>query len=719
MSQIHPFYRFSPAWNTGFYPQNQTTSNQLNDIYVALQAWLPSFTLGDSFASLKAQVRAVVQPFNEFPVLGNFEITTSTAPDPPFMDYYVYVRDEDLYKTDNSQQIVISGQYNATTKAVITASIAAFTVGTYSGSFDPAPVHPEDEVKRVLEIVNDYGSAIFPLVYSYDVDSGSAISGLARAKTYKLTSSGIITEIPEDTLPKLNARRFTLPALSAEDKFAITFMERIINASFWQSDTVAIQFAYNSLAMPDGWSKTYLFNGTGYDRIQITLDSGGDRVFALVGRYDSEWKWQRFVNDIGVSATNEFISNYSASTQLPYEPLSASSYVYLNTWYDFEFCDFTPDCYVSSEFYAMPAIPGDVLQFNVPSDEANLTGIDNVLVGLFQEDGGFVQLIGSGERLSKTCTQAECTHTFEKEISLSELTDLIDQINASIPESPLDPPVEHKWVLQNVTETTETVIGFIPLLYGFPTFTIESYMSFLGSIGIGLSLTGEDTYTFYYSTSILCGSEYDVSGLLGSEVIFGLGAYECICPIVEFTQLFCSCTIPAVADGCYRLGLYNDVEGQLYLYSLSNIINIDRADCFSTIIEFWSDDDTIAEGFEYYDGWKQRIRVGLNGGGEKPVIEENLYRQSNGVHKRPQNKQDLSLDLHTDFFDLDIQLAMTDATRHPYLVWSGKPIFVKGDIEVATTQDFTTQSSFETLSQMKFQALIQGFQPRNSSCLTC
>lgn len=718
MPQIHPFYRFSPAWNTGFYPQNQTTSNQLNDIYVALQAWLPSFTLGDSFASLKAQVKAVVEPFNEFPVLGNFEITTATAPDPPFMDYYVYVRDEDLYKTDNSQQIVISGQYNATTKAVVTASIAAFTVGTYSGSFDPAPVQPEDDVKRVLIIVNDYGSAIFPLVYSYDATTGLATSGLARASSYQLTN-GVITASPADTLPQLNARRFTLPALSAEDKFAITFLERIINASFDQPDTVAIQNEYNSLAMPDGWTKTYLFNGTGYDRIQITLDSGGDRVFALVGRYDAEWKWQRFVNDIGVNATNQFISNYSASTQLPYEPLSASSYVYLNTWYDFEFCDFTPECYVSHEFYAMPTIPGDLLQFNVPSDEANLTGIHNVLVGLFQEDGGFVQLIGSGERLSKVCTQFECQYTFESIQNLEALNALINQINAAIPATPFDPPVEYKWVLKNVTESTETVIGFIPLVYNFPPFTIESYTSFLASIGITLELSGEDLYTFSYFTSLLCGYAYEIISFIGIDESFSLGSYYCECPIVEFTQLFCSCTIPAVADGCYRLGLYNDVEGQLYLYSLSNIINIDRADCFSTIIEFWSDDDTIAEGFEYYDGWKQRIRVGLNGGGEKPVIEENLYRQSNGVHKRPQNKQDLSLDLHTDFFDLDTQLAMTDATRHPYLVWSGKPIFVKGDIEVATTQDFTTQSSFETLSQMKFQALIQGFQPRNSSCLTC
>ncbi len=155
------------------------------------------------------------------------------------------------------------------------------------------------------------------------------------------------------------------------------------------------------------------------------------------------------------------------------------------------------------------------------------------------------------------------------------------------------------------------------------------------------------------------------------------------------------------------------------LYSLSNIIKIDASDCFSTILEYWADSNQIAQSFEYFNDWKQRVRIGLNGGGEKPVLEESLYRQSNGVHRRPQNKQDLSVDLHTDFFDLDTQLAMTDATRHPYLIWEGKSIFVKGDIEVATTQDFTTQSSFETLSQMKFQALIQGFQPRNSSCLTC
>jgi len=191
-------------------------------------------------------------------------------------------------------------------------------------------------------------------------------------------------------------------------------------------------------------------------------------------------------------------------------------------------------------------------------------------------------------------------------------------------------------------------------------------------------------------------------------------------------------------DGGYNLKIvvsdseYNIIEGIAQsgvqdcecgvgssLYSLSNNINIDASECFSTMLEFWAGDNTIAQGYEYQNNWKQRIRIGLNGGGEKPVIEESLYRQSNGVHRRPQNKQDLSIDLHTDFFDLQTQLAMTDATRHPYIVWNGQGIFIKGDLDVATIQDFTTETSFEVLSQMKFQALLQGFQPKNSSCLNC
>jgi hypothetical protein len=155
------------------------------------------------------------------------------------------------------------------------------------------------------------------------------------------------------------------------------------------------------------------------------------------------------------------------------------------------------------------------------------------------------------------------------------------------------------------------------------------------------------------------------------------------------------------------------------IYSFSNLISLDNSDCFSTMVQFWAESNAIAQGFEYYNDWYQQVRLGINGGGKKPVIMESTYRQSNGVTRRPQNKQDLSIDLHTDFLDLETQSALVDATRHTNFVVDGQNLFVNGDIDVATIQDFTTQSSFEDLAQVKFSALIQGYQPKNSTCVNC
>lgn len=717
MSNPHPFYRFSPAWNSGFYPQNQIASNQLNDIYVELSSWLPGYYVGKTIGQLYAAVKAIVQPYNEFPVLGNFTTSIFKIPDTPLYEFDINIQDNDLSITDPNQVITINGFFNNTTQIVTSAAVTSFTPGSYTGTFSMADNPAEDNGINALTIANDYGSAIFPLYYSYDSITGIATSGLVRSSSLQLSSNGLISRLPADTLPKMNIRRFTLPALSAEDKFAITFMEQLISTSLADTSYLAIQATYVSYTMPDGWTKDFVYDSTGYERIQVTLSSGGSRVFALVGRLDGAWTWQRFVNDLGNDDNNDFLTTYSASTQLPYQPTSGSRYVYLDTWYDYDLCDFTSDCYVSSEFYAMPAIPGDVFQFNVTIDSGNLTGLSSVNVGLFQEDGGFIQQIGNASLTPIVITGLgmygnfgvrgtyadwyDANYAPEYTVNF-QMTDcdgnVIGDVLASIPVNGL---------------TTSDFSEFKSVVEGL------AWPDYL-SVVVELDDDGKVIFTYTLTSTPICFCSitawtlYEGSG----ETVYFIEPeiYE---QAASPTQFYATCTIPAVNDGCYRLGLYDEIEEQPYLYSLSNIINIDRADCFSTMLEFWSDDNTMAEGFEYFNGWKQRVRLGINGGGAKPVIEENLYRQSNGVHKRPQNKQDLSLDLHTDFLDQDTQLALVDATRHAYLVWDNKPIFVKGDIDVATIQDFTTQSSFETLAQVKFQALLQGFQPRNSSCLTC
>jgi hypothetical protein len=333
-----------------------------------------------------------------------------------------------------------------------------------------------------------------------------------------------------------------------------------------------------------------------------------------------------------------------------------------------------------------------------------------VNVGIFQEDGGFLQKIGTATKEDACFTQMYATTTIPAVATGCYRLGLYTNPNAdcsflfTYSISGLDFG-NYIVDVQNIGGSVIPNISFAIVGLASPTYylmpvtdtTIASdIVTWVNTNIPGMSaISDAESITFSWQVDNLpCGETYFMQNCQSD-------GSSCIDELWQSESQECICL------------------DQEYLYSLSNIINVDASDCFSTILEFWGNNDSIAEGFEYIGDWKQRVRLGINGGGAKPIIEENLYRQSNGVHKRPQNKQDLSVDLHTDFLDEATQLALVDATRHPYLVWSGKPIFVKGDIEVATTQDFTTQSSFETLAQVKFQALIQGFQPKNSSCLTC
>lgn len=714
------FYRFQPAWNAGFYPDNQITANLLNELATTVDAWLPGFFPSKTLSQLVAGVKGQMDVFNASPYFGGFTLTYQTIPDFPNYEYNINIRNADLTQTDNSQVVVVNGFFNNTTKEVLNANVITFTPGSYSGTFDFSAIPVEAEVDRALQIVEQNGSAFFPMTYSYDSISGIATSGLARGKNWQLDSSGNPVRLPADTLPKQNARTFSVAAQTAEDRYCISLMEKVINFSLSETDETLIQAYFNSFTIPDGWTASFTIVSGTYTRV-LCLLYRDDRSLLMIGRLDTNWLWQRFINEIDSSDTTYF-NAYASTTPLPYSPLSSFQWLY-GDWYDMDFVEFTDSCYVSPEFYSMPAIPGDNWQFNVPSDEGNLTGLDSALVGLFSESGQFIQQIGEAIRPTSITCESTCQNTFSYVLTAENVEAYLDSINNAIPATIFDSPVNLSWTIES-NEPATIVVCNILLIFGYPDLTMMSIAGIVSSFGIVIT-EDDGNYTFTYTASNLaCGFDYTFNNeLSGGEIIeeqlFITDAYSCVCSTIDPEQFQATSLIPAVTNGCYRLGLYDEIEGNFYLYSLSNIINIDASDCFSTMLEFWANDKSIAQGFEYFNGWKQRIRLGLNGGGAKPVIEENLYRQSNGVHKRPQNKQDLSLDLHSDFIDEQTQLALVDATRHPYLVWNNKSIFVKGDIDVATIQDFTTQSSFETLAQVKFSALLQGFQPKNSSCLTC
>jgi hypothetical protein len=716
MSNPHPFYRFSQGWNAGYYPDNQIMTDLINEMVGQLIIDLPSIYPGKTIDALFFAIKQWVKVYEGHPYYGRFGLSIQKIPDPPFnTEYNINVFNPDMAALSLSGGgFTINGFYNPTTNIVIGANVDSFTPGSFTGTFATPLINEEVKVSEALEIVNINGSAIFPITYSFDPISTVAISGLARGDNWFINGNGKPDRQPVPNLPYQNRRTFELPALNGDDNYILSVMERIIQASL--DNPASIVTEYNKYTMPDGWTKSIANPSyTTYHRYQINYVNASRRKFILVGRYDGAWLWQRFVSDVYGNSPYNFMSAYSEVTVLPYEPLQAGRWLYNDDTFDFEFIEFTSDCYVSPEFYPMPAKPGDQYQFIIAN--GNLTGLNSVNIGLFKENGEFVQQIGNASLPTIVITGFgmygnfgvrgtyqdwyDANYTPEYTVNF-QMTDcdgnVIGDVLASIPVSGL---------------TTGDFSEFKSVVEGLAW---PDYLSVI----VELDDDDKVIFTFTLTSTPICfcsitaWTYYEGSG----ETVYFIkpAIYE---QAATPSQFYATCTIPAVKDGCYRLGLYDIIEDQPYLYSLSNIINIDRADCFSTILEFWSDDNTMAQGFEYFNNWKQRVRLGINGGGAKPVIEENLYRQSNGVHKRPQNKQDLSLDLHTDFLDLDTQLALVDATRHSYLVWDMKPIFVKGDIDVATIQDFTTQSSFETLAQVKFQALLQGFQPRNSSCLTC
>jgi len=702
------FYRFQPAWNAGFYPDNQITANLLNALAGNIDAWLPGYFPDKTLSQIVAGVTEQMEIFNVSPYFGGFTLTYQTISDFPNWEYNINIRNADLSATDNTQVVTINGFFNNTTKEVLNANVIAFTPGSYSGIFDYSAIPVEAEVSRALQIVEQNGSAFFPMTYQFNSSTNIATSGLARGKNWQLDASGNPVRLPVDTLPKQNARTFSVATQTAEDRYCISLMEKVINFSLIETDETLIQAYFNSFSVPEGWTASCDISVDTYTRI-FCLMYRDDRSLLMIGRKDTTWLWQRFINESGSTDTSPFA--YSSTTPLPYLPLVSYQWLY-GDWYDMEFVEFTAGCYESPEFYAMPAIPGDNWQFNVPADSGNLIGIDSALVGLFTQDGQFIQQVGQGSINNACQTQlyasalipavtagcyrlgiysepyTTCDLTFTYSLTGEAYTNWINSVNAQF-------------------ESANPYLSFSiygvasPTYYVYPitsiTTTALNISTWVNANIPGMTSTW-DEFGIYFSwvvENLSCGNEYSMINCISQEVA------DCIVLLWQSDVQNCVC------------------GDSFYLYSLSNIINIDASDCFSTMLEFWANDESIAQRFEYFDGWKQRVRLGLNGGGAKPVIEENLYRQSNGVHKRPQNKQDLSLDLHSDFIDEQTQLALVDATRHPYLVWNNKSIFVKGDIDVATIQDFTTQSSFETLAQVKFSALIQGFQPKNSSCLTC
>jgi hypothetical protein len=397
--------------------------------------------------------------------------------------------------------------------------------------------------------------------------------------------------------------------------------------------------------------------------------------------------------------------DYVIATSLPYEPLTGQ--LFSGGWYDLDLIQFDNGCepeYLDT--FQMPIKTGDTYQFNIIPEQANLTGLTSCQIGLFDENLNFVSEIGTAS--FPTC---KSDVPFTISISGSTKAAFVSAVDSNSTDTTIDS-----------YDSNGALIGELFLIpFTGPYTTVANYADAIiayinGETGYSATYTNTSdlVFTIYFdnldiaATSLQLSSyTYDFEGDQNTDT--------CSCA----TQFQATVTIPFAPDGCYVFGLYDDNYPNQSIFAFSNSLEMNNQDCFSSMWQFGSSDDAIIEGFEYYSGWMQQLRLPINGAGQKPKIEESIYRNSDGTYQRPSNYSDLTLDLHSDYLDLETRNAVFSATRCPILIFEDQSIFVSGDLDVATVQDFSNKTSYRKLAQMKFSALIQGFQPDNNACTGC
>jgi hypothetical protein len=612
MGNPNPFYRFETGWNSGFYPDNQIVSDLLNEVYSAINTALPTIAVvgTTTYGQLKASVKGIVDGFNVSPYFGNFTVTANLTFVNPTYAYIFTIKDEGLFATDVSQEFTVAGTTDSSKVLNLAAILSSFAPGSYSGTFDDPLIDTEKKVQEALNVVDMNGSAFFPITYKFDPTTNIATSGLARGKNWKL-DNGSIERFPPPQNPYQNQRTFQLPELNGDDLYVISLIERVIQDFLTPQvlDPVALTIELSSL-LPQTYTLTYTYPSyTVYERIQINFIDSGRRTFILVGRkIGGTWLWQRFVSDVYINPPFDFLSTYSETTALPYEPNQAGRWLYNDDTFDFEFVEFTSGCFESKEFYPMPAKPGDQFQFNVV--DGNLTFIDQANVGLFSESGDFIQKIG--EAIVQTVTFS--LTGFYWQLSGNNLgyaqwwSDVYDETGFN--------QGEIRFYLVSCTgELIGSPLGIIPagtLTNNNPGLFVDAFnainwpASVKNAIVTIIGSTVEFTFDLSSQAECNCGIQMQMLKQVvgGTEEFLFIDPSDLTSSNPSLYQHQATVTIPS-KEGCYRMGLYN--------LSTSGEIPVNACEVtYNKIFSASDTDDFLAAVFNLYGTLTPYVAFSLN-----------------------------------------------------------------------------------------------------------
>lgn len=589
------------------------------------------------------------------------------------------------------------------TDGIVTSSDTIFTPGPDlidSAIYGPF-IDEELKIAKTLSVYNQNGAAIFPDTFTYNPSTGIAERRLLRAYDWEYNTT---TNRPQrdgiTDLRMIPKTVFRLRELTQIEKAMVSFfLEKPIKESITNDNWNASNIYLTPL--PEGWVfDTATSSGV---QKQVSISSSDNQIsFVLSGiKFGGKWYFQRFVSPTYVSGSPFNFSSLLTNDE-PFAPNFGK--LYQSDYYDFDQCEF--GTVVNEEPFNLIIKSSDLYQINIPQDfifEPGITPNSDQFsrIGIFDCNGQYLQDVGTLEPKNLTFS---FNLPFEFEVSCTPT--ILSLFDGTI--SYLDKVYGYSQDFSNTSTDALTLLNDI-----VSTLTIGT-ASFV------------ETSTGYVLKWVITNwtQNYIPLASLGLDVVFGPSTFWGNCyegVNVTLTQYQASITIPPLANGIYRIGIYQsyDLEGQDYatLLCISQPLELDNFETFTQILEYGSAKDSIIEGFEYLNGWIQRIRVALNGAGQTYALEESIYRNSDGTFQKPQNSTDEIIYLHSDYFDLKTQRAMTSATRHPIFVLANQNLSVQGDLEIATNQDYTTNQSFRKLQQMRFQAKNQGYQPNNNSCL--
>lgn len=713
-----PFIRFEQAEINGNFGNEHAYRRNFLTLLNAF--FVDDYFVGDKFFIAVNFIKNEIVLANAKPYFYNLELVLP-SPYPTSVGVEVYTLEITIKQQTDYLPSFIAITFDLT-DGLVTSSTTVYTAGlTKLDSATNGPYIAEElKLAKTLSVYQQNGAAIFPDTFDFDSTTGIAERRLVRAYDWKYNNA---TNQPQregiTDLQVIPKTVFRLRELSQNEKAMVSFfLEKPIKESLTEDNWNATNIYLTPLL--GDWQFDFITVSSSKKQLSISSSEYGIS-FILAGiKVSSKWYFQRFVDPVYISGTPPDLVTL-LTTDSPASPNIGRLYYNASplssNYYDFDQCEF--GTVVNEEPFNLIIKSGDNYQINIDSnyifESVGPESDQAPLIGIFDCNYKYIQDIGElTSNFEKTLQWNIAINSFTNEYrTVLDILSLVDTYGSDI-------------ILYGGNEqyTGETPLITIPnaVFTGITTSVafVNAIESYLNANGFPTSYTtetimGETVYKFVTTAIILENgiiAKLSLDDTYFSFAIFGN---------TGGSQYKANITIPPLANGIYFIGIYNtyfvDETNYITLFATSQPLELNNFEDFTQMLEYGSAQDSIIEGFEYLNGWIQRIRVPLNGAGQTYSLEESIYRNSDGTFQKPQNSTDENISLHTDYLDLQTQRAMTSATRHPIFVLAHQNLSVQGDLEIATNQDYTTNQSFRKLQQMRFQAKNQGYQPNNNSCL--